>query len=75
MFIETKNIMSREEGIALVESKGYTFQCINDRYSRFYLQFLSPEGIPTLLSKWDIENGNFWSVGGVQSPPIKVSNL
>ena len=59
-FIETKNIMTLKEGIALVEAKGYTYQNINDRYNYcYYLQFRSPEGIPTLLSKWDIENDNF----------------
>jgi len=52
--------MTLNEGIALVEAKGYTYQGINDRYNYcYYLQFRSPEGITTLLSKWDIENDNF----------------
>ena len=59
-FIETKNVMTLNEGIALVEAKGYSYQGINDRYNHcYYLQFRSPEGITTLLSKWDIENDNF----------------
>ena len=52
--------MTREQGIALVESKGYKFIKINDNYdSRYYLEFRSPEGRVQLLSQWDIENNNF----------------
>ena len=52
--------MTREQGIQLVESKGYKFKRINKDYdSRYLLEFLSPKGTIQLLSQWDIENNNF----------------
>lgn len=52
--------MTREQGIELVESKGYKFLRINKDYdSRYYLEFRSLTGTIQLLSQWDIENNNF----------------
>ena len=52
--------MTLNQGIELVESKGYKFIKINKDYdSCYYLEFRSPVGKIQLLSQWDIENNNF----------------
>jgi hypothetical protein len=52
--------MTREQGIELVEAKGYKFIQINNNYdSCYFLEFLSPKGTIQLLTQWDVENGNF----------------
>ena len=55
--------MTLNQGIELVESKGYKFIKINKDYdSCYYLEFRSPVGKIQLLSQWDIENNNFWII-------------